>query len=304
MYKNNWFEWSYNGVSYASKDTPTSPIEIKINNLPLAVDSHYQELLNNAAYIKDHFQEPLDLFFSGGINSQVILRTYLDLGIPINVYIARYENKYNIHDVFTAVKICEELNVKHTIIDFNLEHFFENDADRYFQQCYCLDVKNLINLKLVEYSDNIPIIGNRYPYIYRNSMFYSEEGKWLLKMTEDEITVQAAILNSRPAVVDWFFHSPEVSMSLLQTDIVKNLTLDKIPGRATFLFEKNDLYKQYWSTFAERTKRSGFYHGGELMDNNNSLLYPSFMIDFSSKKIGGNVKHSTPKVFDLTDLQI
>jgi asparagine synthetase B (glutamine-hydrolysing) len=120
FYKNNWLTWYYNEVAYGPKTTLDSKFDIKITpTITRQVKSYKEELLTNASLIRDSFNEPFDLMLSGGVDSEVILRCYLELKIPINVFVFRYENNYNLPDVTHALRICKELNVTPTVIDFN-----------------------------------------------------------------------------------------------------------------------------------------------------------------------------------------
>ena len=92
-YRDSWFTWYYDGAEYGPKLHPESKFEItfkKVITRPLK--SYREELLLNTQIIADTFNGPFDLMFSGGVDSEVILRCHKELGIPINVFIFRYEN--------------------------------------------------------------------------------------------------------------------------------------------------------------------------------------------------------------------
>ena len=106
FYKDNWFAWTFDdGPEYGPKLTPTAEFKIVLRNtITRPVKSYYEELLENGRVIRDTFSGELDLLFSGGIDSEIILRVYLELKIPINVYIFKYENDYNLLE-YTQAKI-------------------------------------------------------------------------------------------------------------------------------------------------------------------------------------------------------
>ena len=108
FYRDNWLTWNYdNGEAYGPKVKPSSKFNITLKNvITRPIKSYHEELLENAKAIRDTFTGDLDLLFSGGIDSEIILRVYHDLKIPINVYIFKYENNYNHKELAHAFRIC------------------------------------------------------------------------------------------------------------------------------------------------------------------------------------------------------
>jgi hypothetical protein len=273
-YKNNWLTWSYDGVEKGTKLTPTSKYELKfIPTITQPVKSYKEELLANTRSIRDSFREPFDLLFSGGVDSEVILRCNLELGIPINVFIFRYENNYNLPDVTHALRICDELNVTPTVIDFNLKKFFENDAYDVWKTGYFKSSGRLPHMKMFEYLDNIPIMGDGCPYwIY--------DKQWLFEMDEASHSA-TCYANSigKPALADWYEYSPEVLLSHMQTPIIQKLLLNKY---ADFNEIKYQLHNNIWTELQIRPKLIGF----EGYDNfGNPVQIPKFMMDFQRQII-------------------
>lgn len=271
-YKNNWLTWYYDGVERGTKLTPTSKYELKITpTIMQPVKSYKEELLANTRLIRDSFREPFDLLFSGGVDSEVILRCNLELGIPINVFIFRYENNYNLSDVTHALRICNELNVTPTVIDFNLQKFFENDAYDIWKSGYFNSPGRLPHMKMISYLDNIPIMGSGEPeWIFEN-------GQWLFVLFEGghSQTLYTTTIN-RPMISDWYEYSPEILVSHMQTSTIQQLISG---GTSDFDRHKYRLHKDIWPAIKIRRKLIG-YEG-----YNNLRNPPTFMKDFRKQYI-------------------
>ena len=84
LYKNNWFTYSYDSILFGNKTSTHSTFDIELTPTVTTVKSYYEELRDNATRIRDIYTGNLDLLFSGGIDSEVVLRIYNDLKIPIN----------------------------------------------------------------------------------------------------------------------------------------------------------------------------------------------------------------------------
>ena len=273
FYKNNWLTWYYDNVEYGPKGTPTSKFEIQIKpTITRPVKSYKEELLLNASLIRDLFNEPFDLMLSGGVDSEVILRCYLELKIPINVFVFRYENNYNLPDVTHALRICKELNVIPTVIDFNLQKFFENDAYDIWTTGYYLNSGRLPHMKMIEFMDNIPIMGDGEPmWIFGNN-------EWKFEL--DEVCHSQSIhckTIGRPMIADWYEYSPEVIISHMNHPIIHSL-MQTPSTHKHYVETKYQLHKQLWNSIEIRTKYVGYE--GELKPGMNSSK-PSFMLEFN-----------------------
>jgi hypothetical protein len=275
-YKNDWFKWTYDGNAFGARTSTESIFDIEIKPTVRSFKTFKEELLNNTRQIRDTFSEPLDLFFSGGVDSEVILRCHIELKIPINVIIVKYENEYNALDLMHALRICNELNVTPKIIDFNLEKFFENEAYDIWSKGMFLNSGRLPHMKMLEYSDNIPIMGDANP-----TWFY-DRGVWRYLFREVDYSQSVyAKITGRDAVLDWYQHSPEVLLAhALEEEIITMRS--KFGTMDDFEKTKYRLNSRIWPSIKIRPKRVGFE--GKLPFGH-PMSKPEFMLNFNQTHI-------------------
>lgn len=255
FFKDDWLSWTYDGVKFGNKPTPQSKFEFQFKktiNRPLK--SHKEELLENTRVIRDQFIGPFDLLFSGGLDSEIVLRCYRELKIPINVFIFKYENDYNYHDVRHALRICDELNVTPKVIDFNLKNFFEKDAYDIWKKGYFHKAGRLPHMKMLDYLDNIPIMGDGDPYwVFKDKMWQFELGE-----LNHSQSIYCNIIN-KTAIVDWYEYSPEVFLSQAAmprlASVISSNTPNDLLSNDQF---KYFLYKDVWPEIVVRPRRNGF----------------------------------------------
>ena len=145
---NGWLSWSYNDVPYTYRTSKNDVYTYHVNiTKPVIAKSYYDEIYNNARLARDYFTGEFDVLLSGGIDSEVIVRTFKDLGIKHNTFIFRYEDNYNYREVASAIDICTCLNIPYKIIDLNLKKFFETDAYDLFKDSGCIRAGRLPHLK-------------------------------------------------------------------------------------------------------------------------------------------------------------
>lgn len=279
FYKDSWFSYSYDSILFGNKTKENSIFTIDLNPTVINFRSYHEELIENAKKIRDVISGPLDLLFSGGIDSEVVLRVYHDLKIPINVFIFRYENGYNHRELEQAFKICDSLDVKYKLIDFNLKKFFENEAFDIWKKVKCKGSGWLPHMKMTEYLDGTPIIGSGDPYWVRTDKDLSRKGNWLFEIDEGAKawTVYHKFIN-RKIISDWYEYSPEIILSHMKLPLIQKLINDNIPGKLSSFSSKAVIHKEIWPDIVIRPKMVGF-------EGNNPPGYyskPDFMLEFDS----------------------
>lgn len=302
FYKNNWFSWNYeDGPEYGPKLHPAAKFNITLRNtIDRPVKSYYEELLENAKVIRDTFSGPLDLLFSGGVDSEIILRVYRELKIPINVYTFKYENDYNLIEHTHALKSCEKLGVTPRIVDFNLQKFFENEAYDIQQKVFACATGWLPHMKMTEYCDGTPMIGSGEAYIRRRSRDMSKKFPWVFELDEKchHWAVYHKTIN-RPCITDWYEYSPELIVSYFDLPFVQQLLNDEVPGKLSNESTKGQVHQEYWPDLELRPKLIGFE--GPIPDKSKSDVQP-FMLDFGKKYMWKVVPNQEPYIFSQEEL--
>jgi hypothetical protein len=259
---NNWMSYSFDGVEYGKKLTKESVFSINFNKKikKESISSYKDALYNNAKIMRDSFSEPFDVLLSGGIDSEVVVRTFKDLGIKHNTFIFRLENNYNIRDINDAIDICQQINIPYKIIDFNLQNFFEQDALYYFNKSFVPRAGRLPRLKWLEYLDNIPVFCDGEPYWKR--MYgedYSQKSEWQLQLGEDAYSSSVYARNLGRAVIgDWYEYTPEIMLSHMQHPITRQLLNDHLYGKLGSWSSRYAMHQEIWPEVATRKKLVGY----------------------------------------------
>ena len=103
---NDWMTYSFDGILNSPKTSRRSFLDLHFN-IPNDIGpmSYHDALIKNASIMRDSFSEPFDVLLSGGIDSEVMIRTFKDLGITHNTFVFRYEDNLNIRDVNSSIQI-------------------------------------------------------------------------------------------------------------------------------------------------------------------------------------------------------
>jgi len=280
---NNWISWSYDGdPAQKFKLRPDSMVTISVNPSGVqALGSFRQETLDNIQLIRDSFSGPLDLAFSGGGDSELALRCFRELGIPINVVSFRYNDNLNRLDLQRAQDICQDLNIKQTVIDLDLQKFYENDAYDLWTTGYYLHAGRMVHMKMLEYLDNTPLFGNG---IMQNSYAICQyQGQWCVRIKEIDLNLASYVNRiGRPAVPNIFDFSPRPLARFLQIPKIAGLFTNRLPDVTDYGVIKYQLLNQLYPAIAIRNKMTGFEG---VLPLGKDTSRPPYMIDFNRQYI-------------------
>lgn len=273
---NNWFVWKFDGELYGKRKTRDSILTLEFNIPDEEPLSYYDELYNNGRIIRDTFNGQLDVLLSGGIDSEVVVRTFKDLGISHNTYIFRYEDNLNKRDVDSAVEIATCLNIPYKIVDINIKHFYENEAWDLYQKTLCPRAARLVHLKFFDYIDNIPILGDGEQYWKRLLQSdYTQKSEWKLNLGEEGHSSAMYLYNQgREAVVDWYEYTHGIMRSYINIPYVRQLFNDEIYGKTSIWSSRAHIHRHLWPDIKDKVKLVG------LEGDNLTGQYPEFIKQF------------------------
>lgn len=257
----NWYYWYY-GSDHTqrrrlnSSDTFTT----SWNPQSVSVKSFREAVLYNARTTADFYSDKkFGLLFSGGSESELILRAYQEIGKDVTAYIFRYENDINIYDVSYAVTIAENLSADYKIIDFNLQKFYETQAEQISELAQIDRPRALPQLAFLNYVDEIPIAGASDPTWHRPSNDYTQPCQWQMIDWEHDIGWSKYIQEiNRPAVMEWFKWTPEILVGFTKMQWFNLLVNDKIYGKLGTNSTKLQGYKEVYPDMINRVKKTGF----------------------------------------------
>jgi hypothetical protein len=257
----NWMTYSFSdGIVNGSKPKIDSGFNLNFKKgyRPKTM-SYYDALYYNTRSMKDSYKEPFDVLFSGGIDSEIIVRLFKDEGVRFNVYTIRLENGINEQDVNAAIRIAENIGIKLNIIDWNLQKFLENDAEEMFNRTFCPEPRLMLRNKWFELLDNIPVMGAGEPYWRRELMGdYSKKSDWHLKFTEDGFSASIyGNLTGRKVIGEWYNYTPEIVMNFHKLPIIKDLLDDRIIGKQSCWSTRTQIHRELWSDIFDKPKLGG-----------------------------------------------
>jgi hypothetical protein len=290
--ENNWYSWSYGDLEPFSRQTDDLDFKTHFSRCNDEVGNLREELVKAAKSTLDHCDHKPTILFSGGADSELLLRAILEAGGNPRIIIARYENDYNIYDVSYAVTLCSILNVNYQIYDFNLQKFYEEEAERFSELAQIDRPRALPYCKLLEIIDGFPLMGasDLSPMrvkIIDNSVVgldedYNKRGTWIMRCWEHDIGWSKFLRAiNKPGIAEWFKWTPGLSIAYMKTAWFNDLVNDRIYGKQGSNSSKIVGYREAYNDLIDRKKQTGFEKidhlvlefENHLMNKNKKFLY-------------------------------
>ena len=120
--ENDWASWQYdNGPLHARSPSDTAKFKTVYTPTNSPIGTLWEEAVKGAKSTLDiHSGLKTSILLRGGVDNEMMIRTFLYMGCNPNVYVVRYEDDINIYDVSNAVSIANRLGIDIKIIVINI----------------------------------------------------------------------------------------------------------------------------------------------------------------------------------------
>lgn len=121
-------------------------------------------------HLVDRPGSPVELLYSGGLDSELVLMSLLRNNIPVEAMTMVITIKgatLNVVDLYYSEKFCRENNVKQNMFYFDATEFYE--SGKYLEYLLPLRITEphvASHMWLLEQCHNYPIIGGDWPWLY------------------------------------------------------------------------------------------------------------------------------------------
>lgn len=250
----------YDGLFFGFDPVPQGALNIKSCNQ--SPQTWGQECLLTAQHIRKNSQGPLMVAFSGGIDSEVVCRAFLETDIEFNVFTLKYKDGSNEHDTAWADKFCKEFQLEQHVhyVDFDTIYvdflqtmltagYRAHDLYRYLQLYIIREITNLGHVpvggggeQVYEMQDGVPGI-----CLYRGFINACRYGQALGK------TVWPYFFMTRPETVAAYLNESQIET------VASGLSSLGLPISHEI---KKQVYGKYFVT-EDRPKYNGYEQNSE-----------------------------------------
>lgn len=254
-------------------------------------DDFGKECIATAKKIGSSTTQPIWVLFSGGIDSEVVVRSFLQCEVNFRVAIVQFRNNLNLHDIAHAVVTCQELGIDYKLLDLNLEEFWGSD---YFWEL--AQISKSVSPQFITTMWAVEQLGGDYcvigsgecylvssktnkhqsPFKRFQSFYWQDRDEdWELWEKESVASLYRYFLHRGLDGCPGFFqYSPELIRAYFKDEVINRYLENSQPGKTT-VDVKLPLYHKYFG-IRGRKKFTGFEAVLSLDKKYRSQLIESF----------------------------
>ena len=258
---NNHLKYTIGDRLYGVRETPYEKFKVTCGS----IDKNYYktsswliEQYRTAELIRDDFGLEFVVMFSGGTDSEIVLRAFKHIGItPRSVFI-KFKNDYNIEDLVIADKIARELDIKLEVIEFDVKDYYRSGEAYEFsktiqcrQMAYLTVYHHILKLQL-------PAIMGGEMFLRRHVDTKGSQWYYCFRENEDASAMRFSIKYNIPLVNEWFSYTPEMMGYYINHPDIDSLIHTRLNYKMASVSSKNSILKKLMSDIVDKKKTHGY----------------------------------------------
>lgn len=293
---NNHFKFGYDlHHPYQKRKGPEDVFQFSYGSIQSPITDWRTANRAAAETIRANFDEPLWILFSGGTDSEVCIRSFLEAKVPVQIATLRFANNLNDHDLKYVEKFSSQYNIKVHYFDLDVAHFWESgDMLSFVDPVACVSPILACHLWLADQVQGVPIIAQGEPHLkkqipddYVPGVSAYEPSPWHLYESERLCALYNHFMRqNKPAVPGFFQYLPEQIYSFcFYNPIMKQLVNNELVGKLGTRTSKNKMVYQYYPEMESREKLTGFENLEALHDHWRKFLADRFPYNDQNARI-------------------
>lgn len=176
-----------------------------------------KECLNVAEELYDIHGKNLILFLSGGVDSEVMLNSFVALKIKPKVVVLKYEKNNNLHDINYIFRALSKYYISPTLIEVDVNYFYKNKLIEFANKTLCSSPQMNLIMYHAYHTDGIPVLGTGENFLTRK---FGKPEVFDLEMEKESRLYSFFQKENRECIPAFFQYTPEQMVSFIQKEFV------------------------------------------------------------------------------------
>lgn len=272
---------------------------MQLGGIPLEPNSFIESLKATAREIAASHKNNFHIFLSGGLDSEVAVRCFVDAKIPFIPVIIKFAHELNLDDVYMATNLCSTLNLKPIVLDFDPIKFFKSDMwGVYFHKFQVYTFYQQLLMHIAE-TLAVPMITIDEIEIVKRE---NDVWKFIKKEDQDGCWHRFEEQTSIPAYNNFYTYDPQTIIEFMKSPRIQALIHNQIPGKLGWSSSKNEVYAELtnWDMIY-RPKRHGMEKMMEIWNQVNreiSMILPKnfspIEFQFDALTLSNDIESGSP----------
>jgi len=257
----NHLAYTINGEKFGYRRSPTDKYLVSVGSIDkdhYRTSSYQNELKRTSDLVYKDYGKDFALFLSGGTDSEIVARNFVDIGIKPKCFVIKFKDDYNLSDVNEAIDLAKELNLDINIIDFDVKDFLHSgEASQFGQELQCTQITYLMVYHSI-LKIGMPAVMGGEVFLKRNINTDPSTWFYCIRENEDASAMRFSLKYNLPLVNEYFSYTPELLLYYLEHQDIKNLVSTRYNYKLTSVSSKNAILKKLVPEIRVRKKTHGF----------------------------------------------
>jgi len=130
-YHNDYIKYKWGTNSYKERTNKNEIFSCRFEPCTEISQSWRLECIRAADLIYQSTDKNITIHFSGGIDSEIICRSFIELGHPFKVCICRFKNGLNKHDIDYAIRFCKKFEIPFYFTELDMAEYLKTNCSHY-----------------------------------------------------------------------------------------------------------------------------------------------------------------------------
>lgn len=263
--------WALDDQPFASRLSDSQRFTFKLGKLTRKPRGWVYEFKEALTKLVDEHGTKLDVLFSGGADSEVLVRGLVALGVTPTIHTIQFTDQLNSHETSRVESVSAGLGIKPVYHVYDMLKALREES--YLDLALKLQCSQLAYLTVVQCLmsfDNPAVMGGEV-YVQKHQrpsphIVSPQDWYYVYREDEDGMTYRYTELTGHPLINEVMSYTPELLYCWLTHPAVLNTVQGNTPGKITVLSVKNQVYE---SELGLKLDASTKYHGYERLSWSN-----------------------------------
>jgi hypothetical protein len=257
---NNHLKYYIGDRLFSQRQNATESFKVTVGSIDHVhyKNSNYLTELHRIADMVYHdFGNDFGIFLSGGTDSEIVVRNFVDIGIKPKCFTIKFEDDLNMIDVIEAKAIAKELSVPIHIIDVNVKDFaYSGQAKDLADKLQCTQLAYLLVYSQIIKFGSPAIMGGE--LMLRRSFDPYSYWNYVYRENEDASAIRCSLLYDIPIVYVWFSYTPEIMLYYFEHPDIVSLINTQYNYKLSSVSSKNAILNKLVPNVRPKAKTHGF----------------------------------------------
>lgn len=280
--RNNHLYYTINNQKFEDRRNCYEKFNVYVGKIDLDLYKKSNWLLEQyktADELYQKFGNDLIIMYSGGTDSEIVLRSFKNIGITPTAVFIKFKNDYNIEDYKVALSVANELDIKLKIFEFDVKEFYLSGKSAELSRALqCSQIAYLTVYNAILHFRQPAIMGGE---LLLKRHVCPDYSKWYycFRENEDASAMRFSKKYEIPLINEWFSYTPEMIGYYLNNHEIQKLINEKYNYKLSSVSSKNSILQNLFPNIVPKIKT----HGYEKLLGFNKEVFQHLSLNFPKR---------------------